>query len=273
MKVAAIQLNGTERPFEEQKDYVATQIETAAKNGAQLIALPEALFGPWIPGLNDILNPLLKFFSALAKKNKIWLCPGTLWERSPDPGKVYNTTFLLDLQGKLCARYRKIHLFDVTLPSGISYHESQKICAGKKIVVVQSDFGVVGLGICFDIRFGNLFVQMSKKNRVDVLILPNNFAHETGQHHFEVLLRARAIENQAFVLAPNQYGPQKENSKSFGTSLILDPFGSVLAIAPAQEPAIIYADWNFQKQQELQERFPMRTTTHLSKNVKKGRGE
>jgi predicted amidohydrolase len=260
MKVAAIQINGTERPFEKQKEYIADHIATAAKQGAQLLALPEALFGPWIPGVNDVFlgSSLLQFFSSLAKENKLWICPGTLWEKSPDPEKVYNTAFLFDPQGKLRARYRKIHLFDVTLSSGISFHESKKTYAGTKPETVQTDFGLVGFGICFDIRFADLFVQMSKKNRVDMLIIPNNFTYETGRHHFEVLLRARAIENQVFILAPNQYGPQKENSKSFGTSLILDPFGSVLAMAPTHEAAIIYAECDFQKQRELRERFPMR---------------
>ncbi len=261
MKVAAIQLNGTERPFEQQRDFVADKIVEAASGGAQLVALPEALFGPWIPGVNDVFpgNALLKLFSSLAKKHRLWLCPGTLWEQSPDPSKAYNTAFLFDPQGKLRARYRKIHLFDVTLPSGIAFHESRKTLAGKKTVALQTDFGNVGLGICFDIRFGDLFAQMTKKNRVDVLILPNNFAHETGQHHFEVLLRARAIEAQAFVLAPNQYGPQKENSKSFGTSLILDPQGAILAKAPAEGDALLYAEWDFQKQKDWRVRFPMRS--------------
>jgi predicted amidohydrolase len=245
MWVAAVQLNSTP-DMEGNLTRARALIEEAAGRGAQLIALPEhfAYLGPEDqnpPAAQPLDGPLVSGFKELARKLGVFLLLGSFPELPPGEAKPYNTSVLLSPQGEILATYRKMHLFDVDLAQGPRYRESQFIQGGTETAVATlpgTPF-TAGLAICYDLRFPELFRALSAQ-KADLLLLPAAFTLTTGRDHWEVLVRARAIENLAYVIAPAQWGQHSPGRRSYGRSLIVDPWGLILALAPDAE-GVIYA--------------------------------
>jgi predicted amidohydrolase len=267
MWVAAVQLNSTP----EVEDNVARArafIQEAAGRGAQLVALPEhfAYLGPQDrepPSAQPLEGHLVAEFRDLARKLGIFLLLGSFPELAAPGEHPFNTSVLLSPQGQILASYRKLHLFDVDLPGGATYQESHFIQPGTEVVVTPlpgTPF-TAGLAICYDLRFPELFRALSARG-ADLLLVPSAFTVATGRDHWEVLLRARAIENLAYLIAPAQYGHHARGRSSYGRSLIVDPWGLVLAQAPDGE-GVIYARLDFQRLQRLRRELPCLTHCRL----------
>jgi deaminated glutathione amidase len=223
-------------------------IESAAGQGAQFVALPENFAymrreGGGFPCVQGADGEIVRFLHEQAREHAIWLLGGTFPERvAGDDTRVHNTSLLVAPDGREAARYRKIHLFDVCLGEGGSdvYRESQHVAAGRQVVLAETPFGGIGLSICYDLRFPELYRELAARG-ARWLVVPSAFTPQTGKDHWEPLLRARAIENQAFVIAPAQCGRHSADRASHGRSLIVDPWGIVIAQA-GDRPAVLVAD-------------------------------
>jgi nitrilase len=210
-------------------------IAEAAKAGAELIALPEnfAIMGRDEFDKNkqkevDGQGPIQDFLSVAAKKYEVWLVGGTIPLVADDDKKVRASCLVYNDSGERVARYDKIHLFDVSVPNtNEEYRESNSIEAGDKPLVIDTPFGRLGVAVCYDLRFPELFRDMSEMG-MDIVVIPSAFTFDTGAAHWETLLRARAIENTCYVIAPNQGGFHLNGRKTFGHSMIIDPWGVVL---------------------------------------------
>jgi predicted amidohydrolase len=260
MWVAAIQLNTTpdmDHNLARAKDL----IQEAAHHGASLVALPEhfAYLGPEdqpSPAAQPLDGPLVKEFQGLARSLGIYLLLGSFPELAHPERPPYNTSVLLGIGGQILARYRKMHLFDVEFTGGPVFRESQFIQAGSEVVAVSlapTPF-TVGLSICYDLRFPELYRALVDRG-ADLIFIPAAFTFATGRDHWEVLVRARAIENQAYVVAPAQWGEHRKGRRSYGRSLIVDPWGTVLAQAPDKE-GIIYAELDHDRVTRLGQEMP-----------------
>jgi predicted amidohydrolase len=222
-------------------------VREAADRGATFVALPENFAymrreGARFPCAQDSDGEIIQRLSEWARAHQIWLLGGTFPEAIAGHERVYNTSVMFSPEGVEVARYRKIHLFDVSLgPDGEdSYRESTHFKSGEEIVTAATPFGVVGLSICYDLRFPELYRALVERE-ARWLMVPSAFARETGKDHWEVLLRARAIESQAFVIAPAQCGHHSPDRSSYGRSLIIDPWGLVIAQA-GDEPCVLIAE-------------------------------
>jgi deaminated glutathione amidase len=244
MWVAAIQLNSTPDVAANLKR--ARELVVQAKDrGAELAALPEhfAYLGPedrQPPSAQPLEGPLVQEFSALARELDLFLLLGSFPETAAPNQPPHNTSVLLGQDGSILAAYRKIHLFDVDLPGGPKYQESQFILPGREVVAapLPGTLFTAGLALCYDLRFPELFRALVEKG-ADLIFLPAAFTLATGRDHWEVLIRARAIENQAYVVAPAQLGQHSKGRRSYGRSLIVDPWGVILAQAPDAEGVIV----------------------------------
>jgi deaminated glutathione amidase len=214
---------------------LARLLEQAAAGGAELVCLPEycAAYG-MKDGRLDVgaraedEHEALRALSEQARRHRCWLLIGSLGVLAED-GRILNRSYLVDSAGAIRARYDKIHLFDVDLARGESYRESSTIRPGETATIVAIPFGRLGLTICYDLRFPQLYRSLAKAG-ADVLFVPAAFTRTTGQAHWHVLLRARAIETGAFVVAPSQCGEAPDGKLArYGHSLIVDPWGEVLA--------------------------------------------
>jgi predicted amidohydrolase len=231
--------------------------EEAKQRGAQIVAFPETFLyvGPDKTAASDLDGEWLPKFSSLAAELGIYLLAGSAGERIPNSNKIYNTSVLLDPHGKELARYRKIHLFDATFSNGRSYCESDYIAPGADVVTAKTEFCEVGLSICYDLRFPELYRRLTRGGSTRIIFIPSNFTLMTGKDHWLPLLRARAIENQVYIIAPNQYGEKYGGRASYGKSAIIDPWGSVLALAPDRE-AVITAEIDFAHQDKVRAALP-----------------
>jgi len=223
----------------------SARIAEAAQGGAQLIALPEvfAWRGPHDRERSEaepIPGPTTDRMAALARRLGIHLVAGSILETRGGGELPYNTTTLFGPDGSLLALYRKIHLFDVDLPGRVTIQESALRAPGGDVVCVDTALGRIGLAVCYDLRFPELFRRLSEAGS-EVVVMPSAFTRPTGQAHWEPLLRARAIENQCFMIAPNQYGAGSHGFHDYGNSLIIDPWGVVLARGADEEAAIVSA--------------------------------
>ncbi|MES2321827.1 MAG: carbon-nitrogen hydrolase family protein [Pseudomonadota bacterium] len=216
-------------------------VEQAAARGARLVALPE--YWP-IMGMKDSdkvahaeqpgSGPIQDFMAEAAATHKVWLIGGTLPLVSPDAGKVMNTTLVYNPEGESVGRYDKIHLFGFTRGAE-TYDEARTIVPGQAVTVFDTPFGRVGLAVCYDLRFPELFRAMGD---CTLMVVTAAFTHVTGLAHWEVLLRARAIENQCYVLASAQGGVHANGRRTFGHSMLVDPWGEVKAVLAEGEGVI-----------------------------------
>ena len=234
-------------------------VEQAAAAGARLVVLPElfACLGrveAIVASAEDLPGPTSDALCQLARRLEITLVAGSLAERSPRPDKVYNTSLLIGSDGAVLSRYRKMHLFDVDLPGQVTLAESRWITAGDQVVAVSTPQGCIGQAICYDLRFPELFRQLADAG-TDVICLPSAFTLPTGRDHWEVLVRARAIENQAFVVAANQCGRHTPQLTTYGHSMIVDPWGTPLAVA-ADGAGLAIAEIDLTRMAEIRRQLP-----------------
>jgi deaminated glutathione amidase len=208
-------------------------VREAATRGASLVVLPEVF--AWRGARSDeaahaepIPGPSTDAMAELARTTGIHLLMGSILERSDGESRTFNTTCLLSPRGELLARYRKIHLFDVDLPGRVTVRESDARAPGDDVVVVATPLGKLGLSICYDLRFPELYRRQVRAG-AELLLVPSAFTFTTGSAHWEVLCRARAIENQCYLLAANQSGTSPHGFADFGGSMIVDPWGVVIA--------------------------------------------
>jgi deaminated glutathione amidase len=258
MKVACIQLNSGS-DIGANIDRIAQFGAQAAAAGAQLIALPENALLMEVPGVKRIVydeqdHPGINAVSAIAKQHRCWLLLGSVAVATDDSKKTYNRSLLFDPQGHIAARYDKIHLFDAQLPGGEVYAESARMLHGDEATLIKTPVGVIGMTICYDVRFPHLYREFAKA-RAQILTVPAAFTYTTGEAHWHVLLRARAIENGCFVIAPAQTGTHPGNRKTYGHSLIIDPWGVVLGDGGTDEGVVI-ADIDLQQVQQVRARIP-----------------
>ncbi len=259
MIAAVVQMtSGTE--LEPNLEQASQRVARAAAAGAELVCLPEmfpAIREEGESGPNsaaqDMDGPVVRLLRDLAKTHGLVLAGGSFAERIPGDTRVYNTSLVVDAQGEILARYRKIHLFDIDLP-GHSLRESRGVAPGDEVVTAESAVGTLGLSVCYDLRFPELYRTLAERGAT-LLLVPAAFTVPTGRDHWQVLLRARAIENQAFVLAAAQCGEHNTTRRSFGRSMIIDPWGTVLATVP-EGGELALAELDLARLAEVRERLP-----------------
>lgn len=245
-------------------------IEEAANAGAKLAALPEnfALMGDHeldkvkVKEI-DGSGPIQDFLASVAKKYALWVVGGTIPIAGDADNKVRATCLVYNDRGERVARYDKMHLFDVNVPGTDEiYRESDSIEAGNEPVVIDTPFGRLGLAVCYDLRFPEFFRNMSKQG-VEILVIPSAFTAETGAAHWELLLRARAVENLCYVIAPNQGGFHLNGRRTFGHSMIIDPWGVVLDCYKTGN-GFVCADINPERLEKVRGSFPVLHHRRLS---------
>ena len=263
LRVALIQV-AADQDVAANIDRAAVLVRRAGELHPSLVALPEMFQyrGPlsgFRESATDVPGPLTEPFSDLARELNTWILLGSLAERSADPLRPYNTSVLLDPAGQVAEIYRKIHLFDVTIEGGPSDHESARITPGNATVVAELEGAAeemnvrLGLSICFDLRFPELYRELTAGGAA-ILAVPANFTEATGRDHWEVLLRARAIENGAFVIAPAQCGIGA-GVPTHGRSMIVDPWGVVIAQA-SDGPGFVVADLDLERVAAVRRQLP-----------------
>lgn len=233
-------------------------IQIAAEQGAKMIALPEyfAIMGlketDKVAVAEDLgKGPIQQFLADTAKKFEVWIVGGSIPLVSDTAGKIRNTCLVFDDQGNRVARYDKIHLFGLDLGTE-HYHEEKTIQAGDQVVVVNTPFGKIGLSICYDLRFPELYRAMGN---VDLIVIPAAFTETTGKAHWETLIRARAIENQCYVLSSAQGGYHASGRETHGNSMIVDPWGVILDRLP-RGSGVVIASINREYQASLRKSLP-----------------
>jgi deaminated glutathione amidase len=262
MRAAAVQLNST---ADRERNLASAEalVRAAAADGATLVALPERFDVRGTPeDYERAAEPLerslpARWASDLARELKIDLVAGSISERRPGHDKLSNTSLHVGPDGEIKAVYRKVHLFDVTVGE-TNYRESDSDEPGDEIVTSEAADGTrVGLSVCYDVRFPELYRILALQGAL-VLTVPANFTRTTGAAHWELLLRARAVENQAFVLAPAQTGEYPPGQPAYGNSMIVDPWGEVLARASGapDDDAFVAAELDFARLAEVREKLP-----------------
>lgn len=252
--VAVVQMD-TQNDKQANWQQMAAFVDEAAAKGAQLVAFPEVVnilsedpaYAEPIPG------PTTELLMRKAKEHHIWIHGGSISEVNPDGPRTYNTTVLINPDGDIVARYSKLHNFDMTLPDGSSVRESDRKEPGKEIVTVQTELGHLGFAICYDMRFPELFRLMALQG-AQIIFLPANFTMPTGKDHWEPILRARAIENGCYIIAPDQTGV-KEKFTAYGNSMVVDPWGTVIARA-SDKPGVILAEIDLNYLESVRQRNP-----------------
>jgi predicted amidohydrolase len=257
MRAAAVQLNSN---ADKERNLTAAErlVRAAAADGAELVALPEKwnlLAGgeELVAGAEPLDGPSLTAARGWARELRIHLLAGSISERGPEGEKASNTSVLIGPDGEDLAVYRKIHMFDVDA-GGVSYRESAHERAGTEPVTAPVGELTLGMSVCYDLRFPELFRILALRG-ARMFAVPSAFTLATGRDHWEVLLRARAIEDQVFVVAPNQSGEAPPHYSSFGRSMIVDPWGVVLATAPDGE-GFVAADLDLAAQDRVRESLP-----------------
>jgi predicted amidohydrolase len=257
MRAAAVQLNSQE---DKERNLQAAErlVRAAAQDGAELVCLPEKwnLLGDstaLLEGAEALEGPSLTAARAWARDLGIHLLAGSIAERVEGHERLFNTSVLIGPGGDDVASYRKIHMFDVDV-GGVAYRESDHEEGGEEIVTAPLDDLELGLTVCYDVRFPELYRILAVRG-ARIITVPSAFTAITGRAHWEVLLRARAIENQVFVVAPDQIGEAPPHYDSYGHSAIVDPWGTVLAMAPDEE-CFVAAELDLEEQERIREKLP-----------------
>jgi predicted amidohydrolase len=234
-------------------------VRQAAACGVRLVVLPEVFI--WRGNKKEERNaaetipgPSSEFLAGLARDLKIYFLAGSILEAIPGSAKAYNVSLLFDPDGKLLASYRKIHLFDVDLANGVSLRESDTRAHGADVVVAQTELGNMGLSVCYDLRFPELYRRLAEQG-AHLIFVPSAFTAFTGQAHWETLLRARAIENQAYVIAADQFGKAPKSFETHGHSMIIDPWGEILAEL-ADGPGLVTAEIDLDRLAKVRAELP-----------------
>ena len=259
MKIACIQMNSQD-DWKANMEQALAFVTEAAQAGAKLIALPENVLAMvantdkiFQMPLNEIQTTYFGALHKISRENHCSILAGTL--PFPVPGEekqLYNRAQMIAHEG--AAMYDKIHLCDITLPGGQTLQESLRYKGGKKLVVADTAVGKVGLTICYDLRFPHLFRTLAQKG-AEIIAVPSAFTKATGEAHWHPLLRARAIENGCYIIAPAQVGNHPGGRQTFGHSLIVDPWGTVLADG-GTDVGIVYAEYNREFQHSIRQKIP-----------------
>jgi predicted amidohydrolase len=241
-------------------------VREAARRQASLVVLPEVWNwrgkrGEEPDHAESIPGPTSERLSELARELRIFLQAVSMTERIDGERRCYNTALLFAPDGAIVARYRKIHLFDVEIPGQVSARESEGRKPGTETVVARTALGAIGLSVCYDLRFPELYRKLVRAG-AEVLCIPSAFTFPTGTAHWEPLVRARAIENQCYVIAPDQYGASPNGYRDYGGSMIVDPWGTVLARAPEAE-AVITAELDLDHLAKVRRELPSLTHVRL----------
>ena len=259
-RVAAIQMNSGDDVGRNLR--LTEQLVAAAKRQhAELAVLPECFALMAKSHEQRLLNAepecgsgvIGSFLSELASRHGIWILGAGVFTRCEDPAKVRNTSWLFDTHGKLVSRYDKINLFDILLSGGEGYSESSYTIAGNEPVATDTPAGRAGMTVCYDVRFPALYESLASQGAVWFAV-PSAFAQTTGRDHWEILLRARAIENRAYVVAPAQWGEHASGRRTYGHTMIIDPWGEVLA-HKGREDGVITADISEERVRSIRDRF------------------
>jgi len=260
MKIALFQMNAGIDPAINARALV-NAVHAAAAGGADMLFTPEMAgcldrdrerSGAVI--VTEADDPVLAAVRGAARDVGLWVHLGSLALSDPASGKRRNRGFLIDTQGEIRARYDKIHLFDVDLPGGESWRESSSYVGGDHAVMARTPWGNLGLTICYDVRFPDLYRALSNAG-ADIISVPAAFTVPSGEAHWHVLLRARAIESSAFVIATAQVGLHEDGRQTYGHSLVIDPWGTVLLDA-GKEPGLYWADLPLERIAEVRQRIP-----------------
>jgi deaminated glutathione amidase len=261
MQVAAVQMTSG-ADLKANLEQARALLEDAAARGARLAALPEnfAFMGMHdadkrAVAESDGAGPAQEFLAATAARLKLWIVGGTLPLRAGPDGRVAAASLVYDSDGRQVARYDKIHLFDVDIPGRAErYRESAHVAPGARVVVLDSPVGRLGLSVCYDVRFPELYRLLSGQG-AQLLIVPSAFTSPTGRAHWETLLRARAIENLCYVVAPAQSGFHPNGRETYGDSMIIDFWGRVLQRVPRGRGSAV-AEVDLERQAGVRESFP-----------------
>jgi predicted amidohydrolase len=235
-------------------------VNEAADRGAQLVGLPEnfPFMGPdadRIAGAETLEGPTLSALREVARRRKIHVLAGSFAEAVSEPGKTANTSALIADDGAIAAAYRKIHLFDVDIPDGARYAESETVAPGDRVVSARTRLGTIGLSVCYDLRFPELYRRLAQDG-AELITVPAAFTLYTGKDHWEVLLRSRAIENLAYVLAPAQCGRHSASRVTFGNAMVIDPWGVVLARCPSEGEGMCLAQISRERLARVRREIP-----------------
>lgn len=255
--VAIVQLD-TQNNKKENLDIIAKFIDEAVSKDAKIISFPEVmnLVGENV-GEGGASEPIpgytTNFLCEQAKKHGVYIHGGSIAEEIPGDKRFYNTTVMINDKGEIIAKYRKIHTFDVTLPDGTVNIESERVHPGDNIVNVETEYGNLGFTICYDIRFPELFRLLSLSG-AEIIFTPASFTLPTGKDHWEPLLRTRAIENGCYIVAAGQIG-KKTNFIAFGSSMVVDPWGTVIARAK-EETGVTIAEIDLDYVTKIRSKIP-----------------
>ena len=258
LRIAACQMNS--RGDKDANLAIAERlIDEAARQGAQMVGLPE-LFNlladdeTMVAGAEDEKGPTSQFLRAKARQHNLYLHGGSIPTIIPGSERIGNTTLVFDSAGELIVRYQKIHLFDIHIAGQNSYKESARVAPGDAMVTFETDQGNFGLTICYDIRFPELYRALTLAG-ARVIFHPAAFTLYTGKDHWETLIRARAIENQVYMVSPAQIGSHGNGKQCFGNTMIVDPWGTVLARAPERE-CVVVAEVDYVAQDKIRTELP-----------------
>jgi predicted amidohydrolase len=260
MRVALIQMTSGDRPAD---NFARAEelVRKAAEGEPDLVALPENFLFLRAegdkPGYAEEIETgeYVGLLRSLARELGVWILAGSVPEKIEGSDRIHNTSVLLGRRGDVHALYRKIHLFDVTLPNGVELRESRYVAPGSEVVTADTDMGKIGLSVCYDLRFPELYRRLTREG-AEAIFVPSAFTYQTGKDHWHVLLRARAIENQVYVAAPAQTGRHSDRRQSYGHSLVADPWGQVIAEAAEDEGAIVFAELDLERLKEIRRKLP-----------------
>ena len=257
-RIAAVQCTSVSDP-EKNKRALSVLISEAASQGADLVLLPEmclSMNSDYYQGLAED-SATLDWLAAQAATHSLWLVAGAVPQPAPgDDARVRSASLVFNPEGELVKRYDKIHLFDVDVGDAQgSYRESDTFSAGSDIVNIETPVGNIGLTICFDLRFPEQY-QALRDAGADIILVPAAFTHTTGEAHWEILLKARAIETQCYVLAANQCGWHDDKRRTWGHSMIIDPWGESLGMLH-ESPGVIVADVDLKELEDLRKKMPL----------------
>ena len=264
LTIAVFQLNMTAN-IDTNKDQIASLVSDNQAKEADCWAFPEcALFRPQSDNkfqdfsLKDII---ITWFQDLANQHQKWILVGSFFYNNPDMNGTTNTSVLIDPKGTIQQHYDKMHLFDVNIES-LSFLESKRFIAGTAPKTAKINNFLCGFSICFDLRFPELYRYYASQ-KAHLCFVPSSFTTATGTHHWHTLCRTRAIENQCYIIAPNQCGVGMNGAATYGHSLIIDPFGKILAEASADKPEVISATLSLTKLNHIRKLFPLLTARKL----------
>ena len=259
LRLACLQLNSRD-DYQQNLHTLLRDLGSAAEGGAQLVLTPE--YSLLMDGSGRVMrngaldshgNPVLPELCEAARVHKLWLLIGSLTLKVSHEQMV-NRSFLINPSGTVVAQYDKIHMFDVTLPDGRVIRESSAYRPGDRAIIASTPWGGLGMTVCYDLRFPHLYRQLAQQGAV-MLSIPASFQRQTGTAHWHTLLRARAIENAAYVIAPAMCGDHGGNRQSYGHSLVVDPWGEVLADG-GEAPGIVFADIDLGKVSKIRTMMP-----------------